>query len=182
MDRLVEPGQTGEIPIQFDTVGNNGPVGRQVTVTCNVPNQPSTRRGSLEARSYRPVDFNPPMALLNLPPDGESASMVVTITNNTDEPLALSDPEINNNGTFTAQLTTNTPGKSYQLKVSVVPPVPAGYVPGQISLRTGWTNPAVVTLPVGASVQPPIVVIPTYITLAVGTAGERRDKLGHDPK
>ena len=164
--KQVEPGQTGNIPIQFDTVGNNGPVGRQVTVTCNVPNQPSTLlqiRGSV----YRAIDFTPPMALLNLPPDGESASMVVTITNNTDEPLALSDPEINNR-MFTAQLTTNTPGKSYQLRVSVVPPVSAGYVPGQISLRTGWTNPAVVTLPVGASVQPPIVVIPSYITVQAG--------------
>jgi copper(I)-binding protein len=164
--RQVEPGQTGNIPIQFDTVGNNGPVGRQVTVTCNVPNQPSTLlqiRGSV----YRVIDFNPPMALLNLPPDGESASMVVTITNNTDEPLALSDPEINNR-MFTAQLTTNTPGKSYLLKVSVVPPISAGYVPGQISLRTGWTNPAVVTLPVGASVQPPIMVMPTYITVQAG--------------
>ena len=164
--KQVEPGQTGNIPIQFDTVGNNGPVGRQVTVTCNVPNQPSTLlqiRGSV----YRAIDFNPPMALLNLPPDGESASIVVTITNNTDEPLALSDPEINNR-MFTAQLTTNTPGKSYQLRVSVVPPVSAGYVPGQISLRTGWTNPAVVTLPVGASVQPPIVVIPSYITVQAG--------------
>ena len=164
--KQVEPGQTGNIPIQFDTVGNNGPVGRQVTVTCNVPNQPSTLlqiRGSV----YRAIDFNPPMALLNLPPDGESASIVVTITNNTDEPLALSDPEINNR-MFTAQLTTNTPGKSYQLRVSVVPPVSAGYVPGQINLRTGWTNPAVVTLPVGASVQPPIVVIPSYITVQAG--------------
>jgi hypothetical protein len=164
--KQVEPGQTGNIPIQFDTVGNNGPVGRQVTVTCNVPTQPSTLlqiRGSV----YRAIDFNPPMALLNLPPDGDGASMVVTITNNTDEPLALSDPEINNR-MFTAQLTTNTPGKSYLLKVSVVPPVSAGYVPGQISLRTGWTNPAVVTLPVGASVQPPIMVMPTYITLQSG--------------
>jgi copper(I)-binding protein len=164
--KQVEPGQTGNIPIQFDTVGNNGPVGRQVTVTCNVPNQPSTLlqiRGSV----YRAIDFNPPMALLNLPPDGETASMLVTITNNTDEPLALSDPEINNR-MFTAQLTTNTPGKSYLLKVSVVPPISAGYVPGQISLRTGWTNPAVVTLPVGASVQPPIMVMPAYITVQAG--------------
>ena len=64
--------------------------------------------------------------------------------------------------------TTNTPGKYYQLRVSVVPPVSAGYVPGQINLRTGWTNPAVVTLPVGASVQPPIVVIPSYITVQAG--------------
>ena len=36
------------------------------------------------------------MAVLNLPPDAETASMVVTITNNTEEPLMLSAPESNN--------------------------------------------------------------------------------------
>jgi hypothetical protein len=164
--KQVEPGQTGSIPIQFDTVGNNGTVIRQVTVTCNVPKQPYTLlqlRGSV----YRPIDFNPPMALLNLPPDGETASVVVNITNNTDEPLMLSDPQINNR-IFSALLTTNTPGKAFQLTVAVIPPVPMGYVPGQISFRTGWTNPAVVTLPVGASVQPAIMIIPSYLTLAAG--------------
>ena len=38
--KQVEPGKTGSIPIQFNTVGYNGPVFKQVTVTCNVTNQP----------------------------------------------------------------------------------------------------------------------------------------------
>jgi copper(I)-binding protein len=164
--KQVEPGQTGGIPIQFDTVGNNGLVVRQVTVACNITNQPPSFL-QLRGTVYRPIDFNPPMAMLNLPPDGEAASVVVTITNNTDEPLTLFAPEINNR-MFTAELTTNTPGKGFQLKVSVVPPVSMGYVAGQINLRTGWTNPAVVTFPVGANVQPAIMVIPAYVTLAAG--------------
>jgi copper(I)-binding protein len=162
----VQPGQTGSIPIQFDTTGNNGPVNRQVTVTCNVPKQPYTSL-QLHGSVYRAIEFNPPMALLNVPPDGETASVLVNITNNTDEPLMLCDPVINNR-IFTAELTTNTPGKAFQLRVTVTPPGTMGYVPGQISFRTGWTNPAVVTLPVGASMQPAIVIIPSYVTLAAG--------------
>ncbi|MGO8929663.1 MAG: DUF1573 domain-containing protein [Limisphaerales bacterium] len=164
--KQVEPGQTGKIPIQFDTVGNNTYVIRQVIVSCNTTNQPPAYL-QLRGTVYRPIDFNPPMAMLNLPPDGEAASVVVTITNNTDQPLTLFAPEINNR-VFSAQLTTNVPGKAFQLKVSVVPPLPMGYVPGQINLRTGWTNPAVVTLPVGANVQPAVMVMPTYVTLAAG--------------
>jgi copper(I)-binding protein len=164
--KQVEPGQTGGIPIQFDTAGNNGLVVRQVTVACNTTNQPPSFL-QLRGTVYRAIDFNPPMAILSLPPDGEAASVVVTITNNTDEPLTLSEPQINNR-MFTAELTTNTPGKGFQLKVSVVPPVSMGYVAGQISLRTGWTNPAVVTFPVGANVQPALMVVPSYITLQAG--------------
>jgi hypothetical protein len=164
--RQVEPGQTGSIPIKFDTVGNNGPVVRQITVASNVTNQPPaylTLRGSV----FRPIDFNPPMALINVSPDGAAGSMVVNITNNTDEPLSLYSPEINNR-MFYAELITNTPGRSFQLKVSIVPPVTMGYVPAQVNMRTSWTNPAVVTLPVGASVQPAIMVIPSYLTLMAG--------------
>jgi hypothetical protein len=35
-------------------------------------------------------------------------------------------------------------------------------------LRTGWTNPAVLTVPVIVSVQPAIMVIPAYVTLPAG--------------
>jgi hypothetical protein len=164
--KQVEPGQTGSIPIQFDTVGNNGPVVRQVTVASNITNQPPTYL-TLRGSVYRAIDFNPPMAMINVSPDGAAGSMVVNITNNTDEPLSLFAPEINNR-MFYAELITNTPGKSFQLKVSVVPPVTTGYIPAQVNMRTSWTNPAVVTLPVGASVQPAIMVIPSYLTLMAG--------------
>ena len=163
--KQVEPGKTGGIPIQFNGAGN-GPVGKQVTVTCNVTNQP-TLFLQLKGTLYKPFDLIPPMAVLNIPPDAESASGVVTITNNMEEPLVLSTPESNNRA-FTAELKTNAPGKGYQLIVSAVPPMPPGSVQGQISLRTSWTNPAVITVTVALTVQPAVQVIPSYITLAAG--------------
>ena len=164
--KQVEPGGTGTIPIQVNTFGYNGLVTKQVTVTCNVASQPMTFL-QLKGTLYKPIDFNPPLAVLNLPPDGETASVVVTITNNTDEPLMLAYPE-SNNRMFSAQLVTNTPGKGFQLTVAVVPPLSTGSVQGQINLRTGWTNPVVLTVPVVVNVQPAVMAIPSYITLAPG--------------
>jgi hypothetical protein len=164
--KQVEPAKTGTIAIQFNTANYNGPVLKQVTVTCNVTNQ-TTLFLQLKGTVYKPFDLIPPMAVLNIPPDGETASVAVTITNNTEEPLILSSPECNNRA-FTAELKTNVLGKGYQLTVSAVPPMPSGSVQGQVSLRTSWTNPAVIAVPVAANVQPAVMVIPSYITLGPG--------------
>ena len=65
--------------------------------------------------------------------------MIVTITNNTEEPLLLSSPEVNNR-TFSVQLVTNQLGRSYQVKVSIVPPMPTVNVQGRMILKTSWAN------------------------------------------
>jgi hypothetical protein len=160
--KQVEPGQTGIIPIKFNTAGYNGPVFKQVTVTCNATNQVLQFKGSV----YKPIDIIPPYAVLNVPPDAVSASMIVTITNNTEEPLILSAPECNNR-MFSAQLATVVPGKKYQLTVSIVPPITVGNPKCEISLKTTWTN-TVLHLTAVANVQPAVLVIPPYITLAQG--------------
>ena len=167
--KQVEPGKTGLIPIQYNGAAN-GPVVKQVTVTCNVTNQPTVIL-QLKGTLYRPFELFPPMAVLNILPDAESASGVVSITNNMEEPLVLSMPESNNRA-FAAELKTNAPGKGYQLIISAVPPMPPGSVQGQVSLRTSWTNPAVISVPVQLVVQPAVMVIPSYITLASGPLGK----------
>jgi len=164
--KQVEPGKTGSIPIQFNTMGYSGNVFKQVTVTCNVTNQP-TLFLQLKGTVFRPYDINPQIAVLNIPPDAPGASMVVTITNNTEEPLMLYSAE-SNNRMIAAQLVTNYPGKGYQLTVSTVPPLGTGSAQAQISLKTSWTNTAVIPLTVVANIQPAVMVIPSYITLAPG--------------
>ena len=164
--KQVEPGKTGSIPIQFNTAGYNGPVFKQIPVNCNVTNQTMVML-QLKGTVFRPYDLTPPMAVLNVMPDTEAASVVVAITNNTEEPLMLFGPE-SNNRMFAAELKTNTPGKGYQLTISTVPPLTMGSVQGQITLRTGWTNPPTISVPAVANVQPAIMVVPSYITLAPG--------------
>jgi copper(I)-binding protein len=164
--KQVEPGKTGVIPIQFNTAAYNGPVFKQPQVTCNVTNQPMVVL-QLKGTVYRPFEVNPGLVVFNLTPDAESASMVITITNNTEEPLLLSPPEINNR-MFSAQMVTNRLGKGYQVKVSTVPPLVTGRVQGQLTLKTTWTNTPVIPVTVVANVQPAVMVTPAFITLAPG--------------
>ena len=164
--KQVEPGQTGSIPIQFNTLGYNGSVFKQVTVRCNVTNQPIVFL-QLKGTVYKPFEVIPQMAVLNVPPDADTVSAVVIITNNTEEPLMLSSPQ-SNNRTFAAELKTNTPGKSYQLTISTVPPLAMGSAQAQIVLQTGLTNPPTLNVPAVMNVQPAIMVVPSYITLAPG--------------
>ena len=160
--RQVEPGKTGSIPIQFNSAGYNNAVFKQVTVTCNDKRQ-SILFLQLKGTIYRPFEVNPQLAVLNLSPDSEGASTVVNITNNMEEPLTLSAPESNNRA-FTAELKTIEAGKGYQLIVSAVPPL-SGTAQGQITLKTSWTNPSVLNVPVYANVQPAVLAIPSHIIL-----------------
>ena len=164
--RQVEPGKTGGIPVQFDTTGGNGMTIRQITVACNITNQPPMVYLQLRGTIYKPVDVNPPWAVLNVPPDAESASLNVTITNNTEEPLILSPPE-SNNRMFSAQLVTNEPGRGFLLKVTAVPQG-TGTVQGQIRLKTTWTNTPVIQVMVVANVQAVVMVMPTFMSLVPG--------------
>ena len=150
--KQVEPGKTGSIPIQFNTANYNGPVFKQVTVTCNDKSQ-GTLFLQLRGTVYKPLEVNPQLAVLNLSPDSELASTIVTITNSTDEPLTLSEPESNNKA-FKAELKTIAPGKGYQLVISSVPPMPSGGVQAQVNMKTSWTNPPVLSVQVYANVQP----------------------------
>ena len=165
--KQVEPGKTGEIPIQFNTAGTSGMIVRQVTVACNISNQPPLVFIQIKGTVYKPYDVNPPYVYLNVSPDVETASLNVAITNNTDEPLILFPPE-SNNRMFSAQLVTNQPGRGYQLRISTVPPVSSGSVQGQILLKTSWTNTPVITVMVVANVQPALMVMPTFMTLIPG--------------
>ena len=60
------------------------------------------------------------MAVLNIPPDAETASVVVNITNHTEEAFSLSAPESNNRA-FAAELKTIEPGKGYFVRIDYPP-------------------------------------------------------------
>ncbi len=165
--KQVPPGKTGVIPIQFNTAAYNGGVLKQITVTCNVTNQPMLFL-QLKGTVYRPYDVNPQMAVFTLPPDSESASMVLTVTNNMEEPLLISGLQVNN-PIFRAELVTNVLGKGYQVKLTTVPPLPPmGSPQGLLTLKTSWTNTPIISVTLIANIQPAVMVNPPAIMLPPG--------------
>ena len=160
--RRVDPGQTGSIPIQFNTVGYGGAVGKSITVTCNDTNQPAVVL-QIKGNVWKPVDVMPQMAVLNVTAESPSATTTVRIVSNEEAPLTLSAPE-GNNAAFAAELKTNVPGKQFELVVRTVPPVAAN-VQGQITLKTSSTNVPVINVTAWANVQPVVVAMPAQIAL-----------------
>jgi len=163
--RRVDPGQTGSIPIQFNTVGYGGTVGKSITVTCNDTNQPAVVL-QIKGNVWKPIDVMPQMAVLNVTAESPSAATTVRIVSNEEAPLTLSAPE-GNNAAFAAELKTNQAGKQFELVIRTVPPLPAGNAQGQITLRTSSTNLPVINVTAWANVQPVVVAMPAQIALPV---------------
>jgi hypothetical protein len=169
----VDPGETGKIPIEFLTVHFSGPVTKTITLTINNPRQPPVLL-QIKGTVWRPIDVVPPTAaftgtLTSL----SNAFVVVKILNQETNPLQLSPPESNHRAVM-AELTTNQPGKEYQLKVRLVPPLGLGNVFAQIKMKTSSTNMPEVTVPAWVVAQPAVTVIPTSITLPAGPLSQQQ--------
>ena len=161
--KRVEPGKIGTIPIQFNTANFNGSVYKTIAVNSTAKNQ-GTVVLQLRGTVWKPIEFVPSYSVLNIPPDAPTASTVVHITNNLEEPLFLFEPH-STNPSFSAELKTNTPGKGFDLTISAGRPLSMGTVQCQITLKTSSTNTPTLTVPFWANVQPPIMIFPPQITL-----------------
>jgi hypothetical protein len=161
--RKVEPGKTGTVPISFNSSGYSGPVTKAISVTCN---DKTTPRPALQFKGtiWKPIDVIPQFAVLNLTADAPVGSATVLITNNMPEPITVSAPQCSNPA-FAIDFTTNEPGRAFRVIVTTVPPLPAGSVQAQITLKTTSTNMPVVTITAFANVQPTVTINPPQIVL-----------------
>jgi hypothetical protein len=165
--KRVEPGKAGSIPIQFNSANFNGSVYKTIAVNSTARNQ-GTVVLQLKGTVWKPIEFVPSYSVLNIPPDAPSATNIVHITNNLEEPLFIFEPH-SSNPSFTADLKTNVPGKGFELAISTVGrPQSSGTVQCQILLKTSSTNTPTLTVPFWANVQPAIMVFPPQLTLAPG--------------
>jgi hypothetical protein len=164
--KKVEPGKTGEIPIQVNTANFNGPIMKNVSVDSNDKAQPTSVL-YLKGTVWKPIDINPQFAMINIPPDTQGGSTVVRIINNMDEPITLSNPEVNN-PSFTATLKTNQAGKEFEMTVCAVPSIRTGYSQAQVTIKTSSSTVPTLTANIGANVQAAVTVVPQQITLPAG--------------
>lgn len=161
--RQVEPGKAGSIPIQFNSAGFSGAVGKTITVTCTDTNQPTVVL-QFKASIWKPIDVTPQFATLNVTSESPSNATTVRIVSNEEAPLTVSAPGSNNRA-FDTELRTIQPGKEFQLIVKTVPPLPVGNVSGVISLKTSSTNMPVINITAWANVQQVVMVTPSQIML-----------------
>lgn len=165
--RRTEPGKSGSIPVEFHTGHFNGPVVKEVTVTCNDSGHKSIVL-RLEGVVWHPIAISPAGATFSGVLDNPTNMFrTIRITNQEDYPLILREPKSNQKA-VAAEIITNEPGKSYELTVKLVPPLGAGHVFGEINIPTSSTNMPVINVPVWAIAQPAVMILPARLELPAG--------------
>ncbi|MBN2507136.1 MAG: DUF1573 domain-containing protein [Verrucomicrobia bacterium] len=161
--REVQPGQSGILPVRYDSRLYTGRFAKSVTVTCNDPTQART---VLEVTGFvwRAIEITPPNAVLNLSAESPSNAAVIRLVSHLDEPLALSNLSVNSSAVAVA-LHTNQPGKEYQLHVHTLPPWPTNSQRTQITLNTSAPNVPVLNLNAFINYQPVVMTIPFQLRL-----------------
>lgn len=161
--KLVPAGETGNIPVQFNSANFNGQVFKTIAVGSNDRKTPTVIL-QLKGTVWKAIEMVPPYTVLNIPPDSPKTTAVVRIINNLEEPLTLSDPECNNKS-FTATLEPVQPGKEFRVTISPVPPLNPGSVQGKVTLKTSMTNMPTLDVPFWANIQPALMVVPPQIVM-----------------
>lgn len=162
--RRVEPGQTGTVPVLFNTAGYGGEVLKTVSVYSNDRSQPVAGL-SIKGTVWKPIDVLPSFAVLNIMPDSTSAATTVRVTNNEEEHVYITSPPRCSTNTFTAEVRTNQPGKAFEVLIKAVPPFRPGNSQASVSLTTSSTNAPALYIGVWAIVQPKLSVVPAQVTL-----------------
>ncbi len=148
----LEAGQSGTIPIYFDSTGLTGEISRWIIVGSNDPEQPRAML-TLKAVVQDAIELSPGSAIFT-PAAGALTreTKIIRITNRTKEPLVLSEPKVGNRA-FAAELKTTVAGKEFELRVTAVPPFATGTVRGAIRIKTNFAQVPVVSVEAVAVVR-----------------------------
>jgi hypothetical protein len=157
----IEPGKTGEIPVQFDSTGFSGTITRTIDVYSNAKNEPH-KILQLKGIIWKPIDYAS-TTFISIPPEASNEiTTTVKILNQTDNPVTFSNV-VSANPLFDAVLKEVKPGKEYQLVITARPPFPNTNTPGTITVNTSLASTPTISVTAMANVTPAIQVSPPMI-------------------
>jgi hypothetical protein len=166
-DRVVEPGASGSIPIQFNPGRFRGKVLKTVTVFSN---DPEHRHVTLRVGGsiWTPLEVVPRSLVFQYDSGSSTGeTKIAKILSHMDEPLKLSAGQFSHES-FKVELEELKPGKEFALRVTTVPPVGTGTISAPITLKTSLTNPATLSVQALAVERQPILVSPSRLYLSSG--------------
>lgn len=173
-DRIVQPGQTGKIPIKLNIGQSAGPVAKTVMVATNAATEGQVTL-QIKGEVWQPIQATPPSASFGRLTAEEAQKVLerkLTIVNNTDETANLTDIKCTT-PQFKATVATLEPGKKFEMTVSIVAPLKPGVASGSIEVATGMKETPKLTIPASAFVTADVEVTPNQLTLPTS----RTDKL-----
>ncbi|MCB9858276.1 MAG: DUF1573 domain-containing protein [Phycisphaerales bacterium] len=165
--KVVQPGETGQIPIKLSTKKGGNTISKTVTVTTNIPGADGTIRLSIKGSVWQPVDVAPNNASfgrLTQSKVAEEGARRMTIVNNVEGTMTLTNIRCDNPH-FKAQVKPIEDGKKYELIVELVPPLLEGNNRGLIQIDTGLKDYPTVEVAAFAFVTSPVDVTPSALTI-----------------
>ncbi len=166
-DRVIQPGDSGSIPVTFRTKRLSGQVKKNITVFTNAPAQ---ERMALEIGGFIwvPLQATPKRAtfgILKVEQATEGVLRKLTLQNNVEAPAQITDLRCTN-PLFSAEVEILEPGKQFELTVSLKGEVPPGSHQGRVEFSTGLKERPTVEIPVDAYIQADVDVMPAKISLS----------------
>src|SRR5207253_9462322 len=118
----------------------------------------------LKGTVWKPIELVPQYTVLNVPPDVSTTSATIRIVSHIDESLSVWAPECNSR-LFNIVLTTNQPGKEFQVAIASISDLPQGNIQGKVTLKTSSPKSPTLEMPFWVNVQPFLTVTPQRIQL-----------------
>ena len=123
LDKLeYQPGEAGEVDVQFNTKGFSGAVRKYVTISLT-KGQPSNTRVVLQAQIKTPIEIEPAFIdLQNILLEDSENERFISVTNNTKDPLIVEEIKTNiKDLEIFLNSVTLQPGSKEKIKVSFKP-------------------------------------------------------------
>jgi len=167
-DHIVQPGQSGKIPLKVNPGNMTGPVAKNITIMTNASGPGATVTLTMKGELWQIVQVTPQNAYFGKILVSEAAtatnSQVVTITTNNGAIATIGEVK-SSNPVFKGEVTEVEPGTKYSLKVSLVPPLKEGNNYGTIEVQTGIPEMPKVTLTATALVAPELEISPNQVAV-----------------
>ncbi len=168
---VIEPGESGKFPFAVDSKKLRGRFSKSVLITTNDPYRPDMRL-KLSGTCKRFVDVLPANAVFGKVAGDEPQERVLKITNNTEEPIAVSvDPA--EQAPFKFEMVTKTEGKEFELHIKMIPPLSSGRHIARATITT--TAEGLKTIPITATATVPdrLDIQPSQLTINPAVKGNR---------
>jgi len=178
-DRIIQPGESGKIPVKVSTGHGTGPISKSITVVTNVSGAASTISLQIKGELWQVIQATPNSALFgNISAAQTKEGPVVrklTIVNNGDGPAKLGEMK-STNPAFKGDMKELEPGKKWEMTVTLGTPLPTGVQSGMLELETGTTDLPKLQIACSAYLVADVDVVPNKMMIpAARTVNLQRD-------
>ena len=167
-DRIVQPGESGKIPVKINLGTHGGRQTKIITVYTNAPGEGAMIKLGIAGDVWVALEVQPPSAsfgrMTSDKAEDATQTQKLTITNNVEASAELTNVR-STNPAFKAETSVIEPGKKFELLVTMVPPLKPGNNAGTIEISTGVKDMPTLSVPVSAVVAPEVEVMPSSLSL-----------------